>query len=346
MSTDLTKNSLNELTTLGEFVIKNQADFPYAKGELSRLLSSIRLAAKIMNSQLNKAGLVENLMGEVGEKNIQGEEQKKLDVYANNLFINALKVRNEVCGIGSEEEDKTIIFENETSVNGKYVVLIDPVDGSSNIEVNVSVGTVFAIYRRTSPIGTKAIKEDFLQPGREQVVAGYVIYGSSTMLVFTSGNGVNGFTYDPAIGVFFLSHPNMKIPENGSTYSINEGNHAYFSEPVKAYIDYCKSVDKATNRPYTGRYIGSMISDVHRTLLKGGIYMYPDSSVAANGKLRLCYECNPMAFLVEQAGGKSSNGQQSILDLKPTDIHQRTAFYTGSKKMVEKLEKVLGRKEV
>jgi len=329
---------MNELITLGEFVIKNQADFPYAKGELSSLLSAIRLAAKVMNSQLSKAGLVSNLMGEVGEKNIQGEEQKKLDVYANQLFINALKARNEVCGIGSEEEDKTIIFENKPGVKGKYIVLIDPVDGSSNIEVNVSVGTVFAIYRRVSPIGTTAIKEDFLQPGREQVVAGYVIFGSSTMLVFTSGNGVNGFTYDPAIGVFFLSHPDMKIPEDGNIYSINEGNHAYFSSPVKAYLDHCKSVDAASQRPYTGRYIGSMIADVHRTLLKGGIYMYPDSTIATNGKLRLCYECNPMAFLVEQAGGKSTNGQQSIMDLKPSDIHQRTAFYTGSKKMVEELE--------
>lgn len=337
---------MNELTTLGEFIIKNQADFPYAKGELSRLLSAIRLAAKIMNSQLSKAGLVENLMGEVGEKNIQGEEQKKLDVYANQLFINALKARNEVCGIGSEEEDKTIIFENEAGVNGKYIVMIDPVDGSSNIEVNVSVGTVFAIYRRVSPVGKAAVIDDFLQTGRQQVAAGYVIFGSSTMMVFTSGNGVNGFTYDPAIGVFFLSHPNMSIPEDGNIYSINEGNHTYFSEPVKAYLDYCKSVDASSSRPYTGRYIGSMIADVHRTLLKGGIYMYPDSSVAPNGKLRLCYECNPMAFLVEQAGGKSTDGQQSILDLKPTDIHQRTAFYTGSKKMVEELEKILGKKNV
>lgn len=329
---------MDQLTTLGEFIIQHKSDFPYAQEELSRLMSAIRLAAKVMNSQLNKAGLVENLMGEVGEKNVQGEDQKKLDVYANQLFINALKARNEVCGIGSEETEKEIIFENESGVNGKYIVLIDPVDGSSNIEVNVSVGTLFAIFRRVSPVGTPAVLEDFLQKGREQVAAGYVIFGSSTMLVFTSGNGVNGFTYDPAIGVFYLSHPNMKIPEDGKTYSVNEGNYAYFSEPTKAYLEYCKSVDTETSRPYTGRYIGSMIADVHRTLLKGGIYMYPESEIAPEGKLRLCYECNPMAFLVEQAGGKSSDGLKPIQDLKPTGIHMRTPFYTGSKKMVEKME--------
>jgi len=210
----------------------------------------------------------------------------------------------------------------------------------SDIEVNVSVGTLFAIFRRVSPVGTPAVLEDFLQKGREQVAAGYVIFGSSTMLVFTSGNGVNGFTYDPAIGVFFLSHPNMKIPENGKIYSVNEGNYTYFSESTKTYLDYCKTADPATSRPYTGRYIGSMIADVHRTLLKGGIYMYPASEIAPKGKLRLCYECNPMAFLVEQAGGKSSDGHQSVLDLKPSNIHERTPFYTGSKKMVEQLEEV------
>jgi fructose-1,6-bisphosphatase I len=336
---------MESLTTLGEFIIKKQQDFPYAKGELTRMFNAITLAAKVMNSQINKAGLVDELMGKVGTENIQGEEQKKLDVYANQIFIKALQARNEVCGIASEEEDDVIIFDNETGVNGKYVVLMDPIDGSSNIEVNVSIGTVFAIFRRISPIGTPAVLEDFLQPGRKQVAAGYVIYGSSTMLVFTTGNGVNGFTYDPAVGVFYLSHPNIKLPENGNIYSINEGNYAYFSEGMKAYLDYCKSIDEATNRPYTGRYIGSMIADLHRNFLKGGIYMYPNSQKSPDGKLRLLYECNPMAFLIEQAGGKATDGKQSILDLKPTGIHQRTPFYGGSTGMVDKLHEILADKQ-
>ena len=271
------------LITLGEFIIKNQADFPYAKGELSSLLSAIRLAAKVLNSQINKAGLVDDILGSIGEVNVQGEDQKKLDVYANELFVNALKARNQVCGIASEEEEKTITFENEEGVNGKYIVLIDPIDGSSNIDVNVSIGTVFAIYRRISSVGAPATLADFLQPGRNQVAAGYVIYGSSTMLVYTSGNGVNGFTYDPSVGVFYLSHPNMRIPKSGSIYSVNEGNYAFFSDAVKSYVDYCKQEDKPSHRPYSGRYIGSMIADLHRTFLKGGIYMYPASSIAPHG---------------------------------------------------------------
>ena len=221
------------------------------------------------------------------------------------------------------------------------MVLIDPIDGSSNIEVNVSIGTVFGIYRRISPIGTAATTTDFLQNGRQQVAAGYVIFGSSTMLVFSTGNGVNGFTLDPSIGVFYLSHPNMTIPENGTIYSINEGNYAYFSDSMKSYIDYCKAIDSTTNRPYTGRYIGSMIADLHRTFLKGGIYMYPNSQKAPNGKLRLLYECNPMAFLIEQAGGKATDGKGSILDILPSEIHERTPFFGGSSKMVEQLEKML-----
>jgi len=332
---------MKDLTTLGEFIIKNQKDFPYAKGELTALMSAIRLAAKVMNSQINKAGLVDHLMGTIGHENVQGEEQKKLDVYANDLFIRTLKARNEVCGIASEEEEQTIIFENEAGVNGKYVVLIDPIDGSSNIEVNVSIGTVFAIYRRLSPVGTPAVEKDFLQKGRDQVAAGYVIFGSSTMLVFTSGNGVNGFTYDPGVGVFYLSHPDMQIPENGSTYSINEGNTAYFSTAMKSYLEYCKAVDTNENRPYRARYIGSMIADLHRTLLKGGIYMYPAAQNAKQGKLRILYECNPMAFLVEQAGGKASNGHVPIMDIKPEAIHERVPFFAGSSKMVDKVTDLL-----
>jgi fructose-1,6-bisphosphatase I len=322
-------------TTLGEFVIDRQTDFQYATGELSRLLSAIRLAAKIVNREVNKAGLVD-ILGETGVENIQGETQQKLDVFADEIFLEAIRVRGDVCGIGSEEQDEYIAFENERSKQGKYILLIDPLDGSSNIDVNVSIGTIFSIYRRVSPYGTKATKEDFLQEGRKQVAAGYVIYGSSTMLVFATGNGVNGFTYDPSIGVFYLSHPDMKIPEDGQVYSINEGNYVHFPEGVKKYIKYCQDEDEATNRPYTSRYIGSLVADFHRNLIKGGIYIYPTSKKAPSGKLRLLYECNPMAYLIEQAGGMATDGKNNILDIKPTDLHQRTPLFIGSKKMVEK----------
>lgn len=328
---------MNQIITLGEFIIQKQADFPYAKGELSRLLSSIRLATKVLNSQINKAGLVDEILGSSEKENIQGEEQKKLDLYANELFINALKARNEVCGIASEEEERFVTFKNEASKSGKYVVLIDPIDGSSNIEVNVSIGTIFSIYRRVSPLGTAAQEEDFLQCGNKQVVAGYIIFGSSTMLIFTTGNGVNGFTYDPSVGVFYLSHPNIKIPASGKIYSVNEGNFELFSPKVQSYIRYCKSVDPKTNRPYSSRYIGSMIADFHRNLLKGGIYMYPATLNFPNGKLRLLYECNPMAFLIEQAGGQATEGAKQILDIEPTELHQRTPFFAGSSKMIEQL---------
>lgn len=322
-------------TTLGEFVIDRQTDFQYATGELSRLLSAIRLAAKIVNREVNKAGLVD-ILGETGVENIQGETQQKLDVFADEIFLEAIRVRGDVCGIGSEEQDEYIAFENERSKQGKYILLIDPLDGSSNIDVNVSIGTIFSIYRRVSPYGTKATKEDFLQEGRKQVAAGYVIYGSSTMLVFATGNGVNGFTYDPSIGVFYLSHPDMKIPEDGQVYSINEGNYVHFPEGVKKYIKYCQDEDEATNRPYTSRYIGSLVADFHRNLIKGGIYIYPTSKKAPSGKLRLLYECNPMAYLIEQAGGMATDGKNNILDIKPIDLHQRTPLFIGSKKMVEK----------
>lgn len=334
---------MNRVTTLGEFIIQKQADFPYAKGELSRLLSAVRLAAKVLNSQINKAGLVDDILGGLGKENVQGEDQKKLDLYANEIFKNALKARNEVCGIASEEEELTVIFENEAGVNGKYIVLIDPIDGSSNIDVNVSIGTIFTIYRRISKIGTPAKTDDFLQKGSQQIASGYIIFGSSTMLVFTTGNGVNGFTYDPSVGVFYLSHPNIKIPKSGKIYSVNEGNFQYFSKKVQSYIQYCKSIDSETNRPYTSRYIGSMIADFHRNLLKGGIYMYPATVNAPKGKLRLLYECNPMAFLVEQAGGKASDGTRQIMDITPVELHQRVPFFAGSIEMVNQLENMLSR---
>jgi len=320
--------------TLGEFIIEKQADFPHAKGELSALLSAIKLASKIVNREINKAGLVD-ITGASGVENIQGEQQQKLDMYANEIFKNALSARGEVCGIASEEEDNFVFFDNKNSRNGNYVVLMDPLDGSSNIDVNVSVGTIFSIYRRVSPAGGPVELEDFLQVGRKQVAAGYVIYGSSTMLVYTTGNGVHGFTYDPSIGVFCLSHESLTIPKTGKIYSINEGNYSKFPLGVKKYLKYCQEEDEATNRPYTSRYIGSLIADFHRNLLKGGIYIYPQTAQAPSGKLRLLYECNPIAFLAEQAGALATDGYQPILDLKPAELHQRVPFFTGSPEMME-----------
>ena len=325
--------------TLGEFIIEHQASFQYSSGELSRLINSIRLAAKVVNHEVNKAGLVD-IIGAVGDTNIQGEEQQKLDVYANEKFIQTLTNRNIVCGIASEEEDDFISINSQDENNqNKYVVLIDPLDGSSNIDVNVSVGTIFSVFRRVTPVGTPVTLEDFLQKGSEQVAAGYVIYGTSTMLVYTTGDGVNGFTLNPAIGTFYLSHPHMKFPKDGKIYSVNEGNYIHFPQGVKDYIKYCQ--EEEGDRPYTSRYIGSLVSDFHRNMIKGGIYMYPKSSQNSNGKLRLLYECNPMAFLAEQADGKASDGFTSIMDIEPTELHQRVPFICGSKNMVLKAEEFM-----
>ena len=325
--------------TLGEFIIENQASFRYSSGELSRLINSIRLAAKVVNHEVNKAGLVD-IIGNIGETNIQGERQQKLDVYANDKFIQTLINRNIVCGIASEEEDNFIaINSQDENHQNKYVVLIDPLDGSSNIDVNVSVGTIFSVYRRITELGTPVTQEDFLQKGNQQVAAGYVIYGTSTMLVYTTGDGVNGFTLNPAIGSYYLSHPNMQFPEDGQIYSVNEGNYIHFPQGVKNYIKYCQKEEG--NRPYTSRYIGSLVSDFHRNMIKGGIYLYPGNSKNPNGKLRLLYECNPMAFLAEQANGKASDGFTRILDIEPTELHQRVPFFCGSKNMVEKAEEFM-----
>ncbi len=323
---------MQDFQTLGEFIIDKQKDFPGSSGEFSRILSAIRLAAKIVNQQINKAGLVSDILGSQGSENIQGEQQQKLDVIANDQFIKALKARKVICGIASEENDDFIVLNN----TGKYIIAIDPLDGSSNIDVNVSVGTIFSIYKRVTEVGSPVEERDFLQKGTEQLAAGYVIYGSSTMLVYTTGNGVNGFTYDPGIGVFFLSHPDMQTPEMGKIYSINEGNFYQCDEKIQNYIKYCQTIDKASNRPYTARYIGSLVADIHRNLLKGGVYIYPSTQSSPNGKLRLLYECNPIAFIVEQAGGLATNGIQRIMEIEPSNLHQREPFYTGSKKMVEK----------
>ncbi|KLV02458.1 fructose 1,6-bisphosphatase [Photobacterium aquae] len=331
---------MSDIRTLGEFIVEKQNDFPHASGELSSLLGSIKLAAKIVNREINKAGLVD-ITGAVGGQNIQGEEQQKLDVYANDKFKAALEARDQVCGVASEEEDEAVAFNKELNRNAKYVVLMDPLDGSSNIDVNVSVGTIFSIYRRVSPVGTPATEEDFLQPGHRQVAAGYIIYGSSTMLVYTTGNGVHGFTYDPSLGVFCLSHQGMTIPEDGRIYSINEGNYIRFPMGVKKYIKYCQENVPEDNRPYTSRYIGSLVADFHRNLLKGGIYLYPSTATHPNGKLRLLYECNPMAFLIEQAGGVASDGCRRIMDIQPTELHQRVPFFVGSTNMVRKVEHFL-----
>lgn len=325
--------------TLGQFIIEKQADFPYAKGELSRLLRDIGIAAKIVNREVNKAGLAD-ILGEAGTTNIQGEGQKKLDVYANEQFISALKHGGECCMVASEENDECIHIDSAVSKDAKYVVAMDPLDGSSNIDVNVGVGTIFSIYRRKSPVG-KATLEDVLQKGTEQVAAGYVIYGSSTMLVYTTGKGVNGFTLDPSIGEFCLSHPDMQIPKDGTIYSINEGYYAHFPDGVKKYIKYCQVEDNKTRRPYTSRYIGSMVADLHRNMIKGGIFIYPITASAPNGKLRLVYECNPMAFIIEQAGGKASNGYVRILELEVTELHQRSAIFIGSENMVHKAEEMM-----
>ena len=314
-------------TALDRFIKNNQTQFQYASGELSQILRDIALASKVVNREVNKAGLID-LMGAIGSQNMAGDEQQKLDVLANIRFTRALMKGGEVCALVSEESEAFVDLNND----GRYVIAIDPLDGSSNIDVNVSIGTIFSVYRRKSPAGTPIQTWDILQKGCEQVAAGYVLYGSSTMLVYTTGHGVNGFTYEPSLGEYFLSHPNMKIPEDGKIYSVNEGSANSFSQPVKDYVQYCK------DKNYTARYIGSLVADFHRNLLKGGIYIYPATSKDPNGKLRLMYECNALAFIVEQAGGKASNGNDRILDIALNDLHQRTAFYVGSKNMVEKAE--------
>lgn len=317
--------------TLDRFIKIKQKDFPFASGELSQLLRDIALASKIVNREINRAGLA-NIGGAFGNTNVQGEEQQKLDVIANIRFTRALTKGGEVCAVVSEEDDEVIDLQNKS---GKYVVAIDPLDGSSNIDVNISIGTIFSIYRRVTPVGSPIQPEDIMQPGNQQVAAGYVLYGSSTMLVYTTGHGVNGFTYEPSLGEFFLSHPDMYAPENGKIYSINEGTYNLFEVGLKTYIESCK------NKEYSARYIGSLVADFHRNLLKGGIYIYPATPKSPKGKLRLLYEANALAFIAEQAGAKATDGEQRILDIVPTSLHQRTPLYIGSVHMVDEVGELL-----
>ncbi|MFY7965913.1 MAG: class 1 fructose-bisphosphatase [Chitinophagaceae bacterium] len=329
-----------QVLTLDEFTLQQLRNFPSATGELSRLLRDIGLAAKRVNVEVNKAGLVD-ILGDYGTTNVQGEEVKKLDIFANNQLIGVLRHGISCAGIGSEEMDEIEVFDDEVSNQSKYVCLFDPLDGSSNIDVNVSIGTIFSIYKRVSPLGTPCIIEDFLQPGNKQVAAGYVIYGSSTMLVYATRRGVNGFTLDQAIGEFTLSHPDIKCPSSGKIYSVNHGNFFQYSEGVRKYINACQNKDKSSGGPYTQRYIGSMVADVHRNLIKGGIFTYPGTITKPKGKLRLLYECNPFAFIAEVAGGKATDGKQRILDIVPTELHQRTPFFVGSLDMMAELETCL-----
>ncbi len=330
-----------KVQTLDEFTLQQLRDFPHATGELSNLLRDIGLAAKRINVEVNKAGLVD-ILGDYGTTNVQGEEVKKLDIFANNQMMGVLQHGISCAGIGSEEMDDFVVFDDEISNKSKYVCLFDPLDGSSNIDVNVSIGTIFSVFRRVSELGKPATEADFLQAGNQQVAAGYVIYGSSTMLVYATRRGVNGFTLDPSIGEFTLSHPDIKCPPTGKMYSVNHGNFFQYEEPVKQYITACQKKDESNGGPYTQRYIGSMVSDVHRNLIKGGIFMYPGILNKPKGKLRLMYECNPFAFIVEVAGGKATNGHIRILEIQPSGLHQRTPFYVGSRLMMEELETYIG----
>lgn len=328
------------ILTLDEFTIQQMRDFPHATGELASLLRDIGLAAKRVNVEVNKAGLVD-ILGDAGEVNVQGEDVKKLDVYANNQFVGVLKHGISCAGIGSEELDDFVAFDDPVSNNSKYVCLFDPLDGSGNIDVNVSIGTIFSVYRRITPKGEPVQREDFLQPGINQVAAGYIVYGSSTMLVYATRRGVNGFTLDPSIGEFSLSHPDIKCPEFGKIYSVNHGNFFQYDKNVQQYINECQKKTKDNGGPYTQRYIGSMVSDLHRNLIKGGIFMYPATIDKPRGKLRLLYECNPFAFILEVAGGKATNGEQRILDVVPEKLHQRSTLFIGSKGMMDELESFL-----
>lgn len=330
--------------TLARHIVEEERKYPEATGELSNLLHDLSLATKVISLEVNKAGLAD-ILGFTGDNNVHGEQVKKLDIFAHDMMVRAMDHGGHLCAMASEEEEDIIHIPSEFHI-GKYVLLFDPLDGSSNIDANVSIGTIFSIYRRVTPDGKPGTMEDCLQPGCEQVAAGYVVYGSSTMLVYTVGNGVHGFTLDPAFGEFILSHPNIQTPKKSKLYSINEGNYLYWHPGLKKYIKYLQEEDKETNRPYTSRYIGSMVADIHRNLLYGGIFMYPADSRNPNGKLRLMYECNPMAFLIEQAGGRATNGQTRILDIQPESLHQRIPIFIGSEDDVKLVEQFMANEEL
>jgi len=331
--------------TLGRHIIEGERRHPEATGELSALLSNLALAAKVISREVNKAGLVD-IFGFTGDENIHGERVKKLDIYANDLMVRAMDHGGHLCAMASEEEEEIIHIPTQHRL-GKYVILFDPLDGSSNIDANISIGTIFSVYKRVSPDGEPGTLEDILQPGVNQVAAGYVVYGSSTILVYTAGieHGVHGFTLDPSIGEFLLSHEFITIPRKGKIYSINEGNYLYWHPGLKKYIKYLQEEDAATARPYSSRYIGSMVADIHRNMLYGGIFMYPSDSRNLHGKLRLMYECNPMAMIMEAAGGRASNGKKRILEIVPTSIHQRTPIFIGSSDDVKLVEEFIAREE-
>jgi fructose-1,6-bisphosphatase I len=321
-----------KVVTLSQFISDEQDKFPGASGDLSKIFRDIKFASKVVNQSVRKAGLAD-ILGEHGTVNVQGEHVKKLDMIANDEFINSLSTSGDCCAIISEENEDII----QVNPNGKYIVAMDPLDGSSNIDVNVSIGTIFSIMRRSGTVGQEVGLEECLQKGSKQIAGGYVIFGSSTMLVYTTGQGVNGFTLDEGIGDFCLSHPDMCIPQNGKYYSINEGNLSSYPKGYTDYVNFCKQIDSDSNRPYSARYIGSMVADIHRNLLKGGVFMYAETAGSPNGKLRLMYECNPISFLIEQAGGKASNGTERIMDIVPTNIHQRMPIIIGSTNMVDEV---------
>ena len=320
-------SSQKKVVTIERHIIEGERAHPGATGNFSGVLGDLTLAIKIIWKEVSKAGLVD-ILGLAGKENVHGDQVKKLDVFADEVIYKAMDHGGHLCVMASEENEDVLHIPDEYPT-GKYVLLYDPLDGSSNIDANVNIGTIFSIYRRLSHSG-KGTMQDCLQPGYKQIAAGYVVYGSSTMMVYTTGDGVHGFTLDPGIGEFLLSHENIRIPKRGKIYSVNEGNYRYWYDGMKKYVKYLQEEDKATARPYSGRYIGSMVADIHRTLLYGGIFMYPGDTKHPDGKLRLMYEGNPMGFIVEQAGGKASTGKERILDIVPTSLHQRTPLFIGS----------------
>jgi fructose-1,6-bisphosphatase I len=334
---------MQRIITIERFIIEREHEIPGATGEFSKLLTDLALAAKIVWREVSKAGLVD-IIGSTGKVNISGDVVQKLDEFANEIFINVMQKGGHLCVMASEES-KGLIEIPEELAKGKYVLVFDPLDGSSNIDVNVSIGSIFGIFRRKTSSG-KGTEQDVLQPGRNLVAAGYIVYGSSTIFVYTTGNGVHGFTLDPSIGEFLLSHENIRIPKKGDIYSVNEGYYERWDDNMKRFINYLKAEDKATGRPYKLRYVGTLVADFHRTLLYGGIFMYPGDKKNPEGKLRLIYEAAPLAYVVEKAGGRASDGFRNILDIEPTNLHQRTPLFIGSEEDVKLAEKFIqGRAE-